>query len=161
YDSPPAFSHNYEINANPGETPASPEGPLALPGAYTVKLTVSGKTYTQTVTVKNDPRSPATAAELRAQHELEIRVYDGTRTAWDDLLRANPPADVATAARAFDTKVSTVGGRGGGGRGGGGGGGGRGAPPGPPPPPNFAAVVGTMDRQLTTLDPGDLAPNEP
>ena len=53
------FTHTYEINANPGETPASPEGPLALPGVYTLKLTVDGKTYTQTVTVKNDPRSPA------------------------------------------------------------------------------------------------------
>jgi hypothetical protein len=58
YDSPPAFSHSYEINANYMETPASPEGPLALPGIYTVKLTVEGKSYTQTVTVKNDPRSP-------------------------------------------------------------------------------------------------------
>ncbi|MEP6493853.1 MAG: hypothetical protein ABJF01_14325 [bacterium] len=173
YDSPPTFSHNYEINANPGETPASPEGPLALPGVYGVKLTVSGKSYTQTVTVKNDPRSPSTAIELRAQHDLEMKLYAAANEAWDgytqatamrtaiaDLTRSNPPADVATAAAAFDAKLLSVGGRGGGGRGGGGGGG-RGGPAGPPPAPNFAAIIGTMNRELNTLDPGDMAPNEP
>ena len=68
YDDPPAFSHSmdpyYTLNAVPGETVYHPEGPLALPGVYTVKLTVDGKSYTQTVTVRNDPRSPATLADL-------------------------------------------------------------------------------------------------
>lgn len=172
YDSPPAFSHSYEINANVGETPASPEGPLALPGVYTLKLAVNGRTYTQTVTVKNDPRSPAALADLRAQHDLQSKVYDGAKAAWDgyhqiaairgalaELARSNPPSDVAAAATAFDAKLLSVGGRTGGGRGGGGGG--RGGPPGPPPPPNFAAVNGAMNRQLNTLDAGDMAPNEP
>ena len=69
--------------ANPGETPASPEGPLALPGVYTLKLTVDGKSYTQTVTVKNDPRSPASAADLQAQHDLQMKLNAGAREAWD------------------------------------------------------------------------------
>ena len=30
-----------------------------------------------------------------------------------------------------------------------------------PPAPNFAAANGAMDRQLTTLDAGDMAPTEP
>ena len=34
YDAPPAFTHSFEINANPGLTPASPEGGLAAPGTY-------------------------------------------------------------------------------------------------------------------------------
>jgi hypothetical protein len=173
YDSPPAFNHSYEINANAGETPASPEGPIALPGVYTLKLTVNGKAYTQTVTVKNDPRSPATVADLHSQHDLQLKVYEGAKEAWDgynqvgalraalaELARANPPSDVAAAVTAFDAKLLSVGGRGGGGRGGGGGGG-RGGPPGPPPAPNFAAITGAMDRQLNTLDAGDMAPNEP
>ncbi len=50
-DDPPAFSHSYEINANPGLTPPSPEGPLVAPGVYTIRLTVAGKSYTQPVTV--------------------------------------------------------------------------------------------------------------
>src|ERR1019366_8698248 len=117
YDSPPAFRHSYEISANYMETPASPEGPLALPGVYTVKLTVDGKSYTQTVTVKNDPRSPATAADLRAQHELLMKAYDGAKEAragYDQvtavrgavatIAKSSSPADVATAATAFDAK---------------------------------------------------------
>jgi hypothetical protein len=125
------------------------------------------------VTVKNDPRSPATVADLRAQHDLQLKVYDAAKEAWDgyhqvaavraavaELARSNPSSDVAAAATAFDAKLLSVGGRGGGGRGGGGGGG-RGGPPGPPPAPNFAAVTGAMDRQLNTLDAGDMAPNEP
>jgi photosystem II stability/assembly factor-like uncharacterized protein len=175
YDSPPAFSHSYEISANFGETPASPEGPLALPGVYTVRLTVDGKSYTQTVTVKNDPRSPATAADLRAQNDLLMKAYDGAkearagydqvtamRAAVTAVMRSNPPADVATAAAAFAAKLAAVGGSGAAGGRGGGGGGGRGGTPGaPPPPPNFAAINGVMDRHVTALEPGDMAPNEP
>jgi hypothetical protein len=173
YDSPPTFTHNYEINANPGETPASPEGPLALPGVYTARLTVNGNAYTQTLTVKNDPRSPASAIDLRAQYDLMMKLYDGAKTAWTgytqvgamraavaELSRSKPPADVAAAATAFGAKLLAVGGSGGGGRGGGGGGG-RGGAQSPPPAPNFAAIVGAMNRQQNTLDAGDMAPNEP
>ena len=174
YDNPPAFTHNYAqvMGAMAGDTPASPEGPLALPGVYTVKLTVDGKTYTQTVTVKNDPRSPATAADLRAQHELQMKLTSGASGGVGRLPAGrgdarggrrsapkNPPADVATAAKAFDAKLATAGGNGGGRRGGGGGGfPGAG---GPPPPPNFVAVNANLLRQLDTLDFGDMAPNEP
>jgi photosystem II stability/assembly factor-like uncharacterized protein len=174
YDNPLAFSHNFAqvMGAMIGDTPASPEGPLALAGVYTVKLTVDGKAYAQTVTVKNDPRSPATAADLRAQHELQMKLTSGASEAWDlyqqvaamraavaDLLRQNPPAEVATAAKEFDAKLATAGGAVGGGRRGGGGGfPGTG---GPPPPPNFVAVNTNLLRQLDTLDFGDMAPNEP
>ncbi len=68
YDAPPAFTHSFEINANPGLTPASPLGPLAPPGTYTIRLTADGKKYSQTVAVRNDPRSPATPAAVAAQH---------------------------------------------------------------------------------------------
>src|SRR5207302_1342250 len=67
HDAPPAFTHAFGdvMGAMTGDTPSWPEGPLALPGVYTVKLTVDGTPYTQTVTVKNDPRSPASAADVR------------------------------------------------------------------------------------------------
>jgi hypothetical protein len=73
-------------------------------------------------------------------------------------LHENPETGVADAARSLDSALARVGGTRGGGRGGGGGGG-RGAG-GPPAPPNFATLVGTMTRQLGTLDPGDMAPND-
>jgi photosystem II stability/assembly factor-like uncharacterized protein len=173
YDPPPAMSHSFEINANPGLTPASPEGPLAPPGVYTLKLTVSGKSYTQPLTVRNDPRSPASLADLRAQHALAIKLYDGIRESWEGyqqvsamrtavtgLTRSESPAEVDTAATALLARLTLVGGSAGG-RGRFGGGGGFGGQAGPPPPPNFAGVNGRLVRLLNTVENGDMAPNEP
>ncbi|HEX7939255.1 MAG TPA: hypothetical protein VF483_09715, partial [Gemmatimonadaceae bacterium] len=47
-----------------------------LPGHYQVRLTVNGKTLTQPLTVKMDPRISATAADLTLQFTLSKRVYD-------------------------------------------------------------------------------------
>ncbi|MCW3099198.1 MAG: hypothetical protein JWL77_4816 [Chthonomonadaceae bacterium] len=175
YDSPAAFSHSFEINANPGQTPASPEGPLAIPGVYTLTLTVNGKAYTQTVTVKNDPRSPASSGDLQAQHELQMSVYNCAQESWAcyhqvadlrasivTLLAASPPTEVATAARAFDTKLAAIGGSAGFGRRGfGGGGGGFGGPPAAAPAlRSFNTINSSADRQINTLDSGDMTPNE-
>ena len=110
YDAPKVLTHEFGINANPGLTPASPEGPLALPGVYTLRLTVEGARHEQKVTVRNDPRSPATAADLDAQHALLMRLNEAIGAAWEmqqraDALRAavesaasGAPADVTTAA---------------------------------------------------------------
>jgi hypothetical protein len=172
YDNPPAASRNIgsTMGAMPGDTPAGPEGPLAMPGVYTVKLTVDGTSYTQTVTVKNDPRSPATAIELAAQHALQVKIYEGSREAWDgvgqvaamravvaELARGTLPAEDAAAVTAFDAKLAGIGGAGGGGRRGGGG-----AAPGggAATAPSFQGVNGTFNRQIDTLDFGDMAPTE-
>ena len=168
YDNPPAFTHSYEINANIGETPASPEGPLAAPGVYTLKLTVNGKAYSQTVTVKNDPRSPATSVELAAQVTMQKALYQRVQTAWDGYqqvtsmraavapLMKNAAADVAKAATDLDAKLALIGGpAGNAGRGGGGG-----APGGAAAPPNFRTAHAAQLRQLNSLDTGDMAPNE-
>jgi len=174
YDNPPAFTHNYAqvMGAMAGDTPASPEGPLAPPGTYTLKLTVDGKVYTQPLVVTNEPRSPATAADLRVQHLLQVKIYAGIKEAWDGyqqvaamraavagVSRSSPPAEVAAAATAFDAKLAAIGGAPGGGRGRGGAGGGPGG--GTPPPPNFVGLNGALVRQLDTLDFADMAPNEP
>jgi photosystem II stability/assembly factor-like uncharacterized protein len=51
-----------------------PWGPLALPGSYTVKLTVDGKSQTAPLVIFNDPRSKAGDADLRASFELQMKV---------------------------------------------------------------------------------------
>jgi hypothetical protein len=84
YDPPPAFAHTFDVNGNPGSTPASPEGPLAPPGAYTVRLTVDGKQYTQTLTVRADPRAHIAPGALAAQHALLMRLYSGVAATWTD-----------------------------------------------------------------------------
>ncbi|HEY4320712.1 MAG TPA: hypothetical protein VGM77_05970 [Gemmatimonadales bacterium] len=178
YDDPPAFSHSldpyYTLNAAPGETVYHPEGPLALPGVYTVKLTVDGRSYSEMVTVRNDPRSPATLADLRAQHDLQMKLYHGAQEAWQgflqvhamrqavaDVTRGNPPVEVARAAAALDSAMARVGGVAGivdNSRGN--------AFPGPLTP-NFAAINGkeggeyvlfSMNGQLRNDDSGDMAP---
>jgi len=168
-DAPPVFTHTFEINANPGLTPPSPLGPLVPPGAYALRLTVDGKSYTQPLTVVNDPRSPATVADVRAQYALETRVVAAMQTAWDGYQQvaaargvvaadtaSSLPAAVVTAAKAFDSTLVAVGGEPTSGRFGGGGA----FRPGGPPPPTFAGVNGTLGRQLNALETGDLAPTE-
>jgi hypothetical protein len=168
YGPPPAFTHSFEINANPGLTPSSPEGPLVAPGIYTLKLTANGKSYTQRVTVKNDPRSPAKTSDLRAQLDLAMRYYEGARQSWDaynqiSTMRSslaaythgNGPSELTAAATALDAKLAALAGTTGGRGGFTGGGGGS-----TPPPPSFVAINGTMSQQLTALDNGDMTPNE-
>jgi photosystem II stability/assembly factor-like uncharacterized protein len=74
YDDPPSAGEHVTIRAVPGDTPTHYEGPLALPGVYTVRLTVDGTSYTQKVRVTNDPRSTATPADLVAQHALQMQI---------------------------------------------------------------------------------------
>jgi len=161
YDAPKAMSHSFEINANPGLTPASPEGALAAPGTYTLKLTVDGKTYTQTVAVKPDPRSRATLADLTAQNALLRKISQAIDAAYDanhaaaslrDAVRnaangASPEiaSKAAAVAAALDSVAGAQGGRGRGR-------GGQGAPP------NFASLNGTFVGQLNAQEHGDLAP---
>ncbi|HEU5359494.1 MAG TPA: hypothetical protein VFU45_10260, partial [Gemmatimonadales bacterium] len=168
YDAPPAFSHSYGINANPGLTPPSPEGPLAAPGTYTFRLTVDGKAYTTTAKVANDPRSPATAMALAAQHALQLKIYRGANEAWDGFQQAatlksalaalratKPAAAVDSAAAAFDARIDSVAGDTGGR------GGRRFFGRGAKVPPTFVGVNGTMARQLDAQDLADMAPNPP
>jgi hypothetical protein len=91
YDPPPAFAHGFEFNGNPGVTPMAPEGPLVLPGTYTVRLTVDGKRYAQPLTVRPDPRSHISRATLVAQDTLLRRLYSGLQATWDDF---RPVADL-------------------------------------------------------------------
>jgi photosystem II stability/assembly factor-like uncharacterized protein len=65
---PPAIGYEYSIAAVPdADTPALPQGLLALPGAYTVRLTVDGKASTAPLTVVMDPRVKTPLADLQAQ----------------------------------------------------------------------------------------------
>ncbi|MFO1394431.1 MAG: hypothetical protein U1F09_11775 [Steroidobacteraceae bacterium] len=48
------------------------KGPLVLPGVYTLKLTVAGRTYTTQGEVATDPRSAATPEDLRANYAFAL-----------------------------------------------------------------------------------------
>ncbi len=70
--------------AVPHRTAAAVDAPWAPPGAYTVRLTAGGKTYTQPLTLRLDPRVKTTAAGLVQLATLTRRMYDGATAAhWD------------------------------------------------------------------------------
>ncbi|MGB8266382.1 MAG: hypothetical protein WCE44_08685 [Candidatus Velthaea sp.] len=52
-----------------------PDGPLAPPGTYAVRLTIGERTYAQSLILKRDPRIAASDADLIAQAELAQQVH--------------------------------------------------------------------------------------
>jgi len=141
YDDPLGLNPdiNNQMNAAPNSVTPGPHGPLVVPGVYTIKLTVDGQTYTQTVTVHNDPRigeSPAMMNALRSQLRLALDAATGMtdsfmandqvadlRAQLAKITAGSPPPDVAAAAKDLATKLAVFGGPTQGGRGFGGGGG--------------------------------------
>jgi hypothetical protein len=71
---PTATHYEYPISAVPHRTPRTPEGPLVLPGTYTVRLTVEGKTESAPLLVKMDPRVEVSAADLEALHSAQVKM---------------------------------------------------------------------------------------
>jgi len=56
---------------------ATTSGPTAVPGSYTVRLTVDGRTQTQPLEVRRHPLyTDVTQADLQAQFDLSIRIRD-------------------------------------------------------------------------------------
>ncbi len=60
---------------------AGTQGPIAPPGAYSVKMTVGGSSETQTFRLRKDPRAEATDADLVEQFRLLIAIRDKTTEA--------------------------------------------------------------------------------
>jgi photosystem II stability/assembly factor-like uncharacterized protein len=90
YPDPPTLNYGYSGNlldyreytlswhAIPGKTPRTTlVGPMVVPGTYTAKLTVDGRSYTQSFGVVADPRLPITQAALDAQFRLQQRMVAG------------------------------------------------------------------------------------
>jgi photosystem II stability/assembly factor-like uncharacterized protein len=78
YPPPKVLGHDYPISAIYGDTPRFPLGPAVLPGTYTVRLTANGKSSTQPLTIKMDPRVQITDAGLRLQRDIGVRMNDAT-----------------------------------------------------------------------------------
>src|SRR5262249_25568596 len=70
---PDSLAHEYPISAIDHDTPRYPLGASALPGNYTVKLTAAGKSYTQQLTIRMDPRVKTPIEGLRQQFDLESK----------------------------------------------------------------------------------------
>ena len=82
---PTATNYSYPIAAVPHRTPLEPQGPLVVPGTYTVRLTVDGKSETQQLRVKMDSRVHMSQAELEALNAAQVTMA----AALDELAKAD------------------------------------------------------------------------
>jgi hypothetical protein len=55
---------------------AGTQGPRAVPGVYTVKLTAGGQTISETFEIKKDPRLDATPQDFAKQLDLLLKIRD-------------------------------------------------------------------------------------
>ena len=85
YAPPQSLEHEFPISAIYRDTPKYPLGAWVLPGNYTAKLTVNGKTYTQPLVVKMDPRITTSSADLRKQFEMESGSVEGMNQSYEAL----------------------------------------------------------------------------
>jgi photosystem II stability/assembly factor-like uncharacterized protein len=69
----------YPMTAVFQKTAPRPTGPWAVPGDYSVVLTAGGKSFTQPLTLKMDPRVKASAADLAKQFELSKALYENRK----------------------------------------------------------------------------------
>jgi hypothetical protein len=134
YPPPQGFPRTFPISAIYRDTPSQPEGPLAAPGEYTLKLTANEKSQTQPLTLKMDPRVTTPPAGIAKMFELSILCYEGiakTRAAQAEIRKLRDQLKVlkekagqggtAEAIAALDQKAAGIEGAGGGGPRGGGG----------------------------------------
>ena len=162
YAPPPVANFSYPISAIYQNTWKEPRGPWAHPGQYTAKLTVSGRSYTETFTVKMDPRVQAPPAGLQQQFTLSMQLYRAMeanagalaelRKLRADLKtrRASATGAAADAIDALEKKLAALEGQGGGfGPGGGGGGGAQ---------PGLAMLSGQALSAMEILQDADVTP---
>jgi len=76
---PPPGSKDLPMTAVYRNTPPEPRGPWVLPGDYTLRLKVAGKTHEEPLTVKMDPRVKTSAEGLAKQLDLSLQCCDGMR----------------------------------------------------------------------------------
>jgi hypothetical protein len=161
----------YPISATPHDTPREPRGPWAIPGQHTARLTVDGKTYSATFTIKMDPRIKTPATAIAAEHAMAVKLFDdvamdsaivsearGLRSAIQSARDRANNSSIQEAAATLDAKIAAVAGQGGGGgrRGGGGRGRGGAAPTGP----TVASINGDLMSLMALLEDADAEPTK-
>jgi len=120
YATPSATNYSYPISAVPHDTPRTPQGPLALPGTYTVRLKVEGTVQAAPLTVKIDPRVHATPVALKTMFAAQVKLAEMVSKSATaslqahsareqlDSLRKSAPASVKEAVEAVDRELAGV-----------------------------------------------------
>jgi photosystem II stability/assembly factor-like uncharacterized protein len=95
----------YEGSARVPHSPlwaGNTDGPVALPGAYQVRLTIQGKSYTAPLEIKPDPRLHATPQELAKKFDLQLKIRDRLTQAHDTI---NQIRDIRTQILALNKRL--------------------------------------------------------
>lgn len=71
----PGLTPQYSMAAVAHDTGIAPNGPWAMPGNYTVALIAGGKTYTQPLVLRMDPRVKTPSSGLAQQFQLSEMLY--------------------------------------------------------------------------------------
>lgn len=159
YPPPPSLRHEYPISAIYRDTPREPQGPLALPGEYAVRLAAGGQTYTAHFTLKMDPRTKTPSAGLEQQFTLatslaaamreDFAALDEVRSLRSQLQarRGRSTGAIAQEIAAIDQKAAALEGSAGGRFGGGGAG-----------PDTLARLNGELASVYTVIEGSDATP---
>jgi photosystem II stability/assembly factor-like uncharacterized protein len=147
YPAPVATRHEYPIAAVPHDTPRFPLGPTAVPGQYTVRLTVDGKSLSAPLTVKMDPRIQISAADLEKKFQIEARLASLLSQTSEAVLLAGsvrdqlqktsqkPGSALSSAVSAYQKKLATI----------------LGSSPGFLAPPSSEMTLSRVNGQVSTL----------
>jgi photosystem II stability/assembly factor-like uncharacterized protein len=163
YPPPKSLRYSFPISAIYHDTPRDPLGPMVMPGEYKLKLTVDGRSYTQTLTVKIDPRVKSSSADLQQQFALSLRAYEGMqqsmealeqvrrlRTQIKQLRERAGKGAMSDALGTIDEKLIAIGGEG--------------RPPGAPAPAadargwDLARLTAALETLLELFQSADVAP---
>jgi hypothetical protein len=109
YPDPPSRQKNYDLSAVYGTgIKGLPRGPLVLPGKYEVQITVDGKSYSQPLMVKLDPRLKVTAADLQKQFDLEMEISGAMQQGYAALEQRKRMAPATSAQEQGDPLARTL-----------------------------------------------------
>jgi photosystem II stability/assembly factor-like uncharacterized protein len=118
YAPPKSEHYSYPISAIPHDTPRKPQGPLVLPGQYTVRLTADGHDYSTPLTVKMDPRVETPVAGLAQAFHMETRLVSMMNSSYvavtearglnDDLTKLSKQSTASLAASVTALKKSVA-----------------------------------------------------
>ncbi len=100
YEGPPHVENYYLYEYEEGA-----KGPLALPGQYQARLTIDGRTLSEPLQIKLDPRLNVSAQDLEKQFALSISIRDQMARVYD---LANEVIDLRKQLAGVKNRVSTA-----------------------------------------------------
>ncbi|PHY11973.1 MAG: sialidase [Acidobacterium sp.] len=120
----PVYGHDLPLGPDGTRPAAGGAGQLTIlapPGAYSVKLTIGGRDFTQPLTVRKDPHSGGTEADIQMQMQILTDLRTGMNTAVDainqleyvraqvqTIMKSTADSEIRRAATELNTRLSDL-----------------------------------------------------